>query len=86
MSDEQTRALGDLDALTKSIRRLAESGGSGPELPRLVGELLGEFRRRVRRLPTGRRDALRQWRDSVLASGAGGCADCRVSSRRWRTG
>ena len=67
MSDEQTRALGDLDALTKSIRRLAESGGCGAELPQLVGELLGGFRRRVRRLPEGRRDALRQWRNSVLS-------------------
>lgn len=67
MIDEQTRTLGELDALTKSIRRLAESGGGADEMPRLVAELLGKFLGRVRRLPAGRRDALRQWRVSVLS-------------------
>ena len=67
MSDEKTRTLEDLDALAGSIRRLVESGVGGSELPRLVGELLSSFPRRVRRMSSGRCDAMRQWRSAVLS-------------------
>lgn len=57
----------DMDCTANEIRRLVESGAHEAGLPRLLGELLDECPRRIRRLAVGRRDARRQWMTHVLS-------------------
>ena len=66
-NEESAGLAADIDEAAKVIRRLVGSGARGAELGRRVVELMHAFPRRIRRLPSGRRDATRQWKTAVLS-------------------
>ena len=88
MSAGRDSLLAEMEAAANSIRWLAASGGGdGRELRRLVGELLSAFPRRIRGLPSGRRDAMRQWQTLVLTIDPRRlpfAARLRMRACRWR--